>query len=274
MKRPLARGRAIDMRRIRGWLQDFSGYRHTVNEHRIDRWLNQFAAADRDLAARLLDCVDFMTSEQISAAYRNALAALPGWHIEQERRHGRWLFVPYAVSAGESGDSMLHRFRHANNLASGRFNSLFLHKSDLLRLGLGPEDIVVFVDDFSGTGDQIVRNWPLLEELIPGAPRTHLVLAAATSLAIDRIQSTTTLNVQADYVFTREDNVFHASCRHFTPAEKARVLEYCQIAAPREPRGRGESGLVVVFSHNCPNNSLPILHVSRGRWEGLFRRYD
>lgn len=37
---------------------------------------------------------------------------------------------------------------------------------------------------------------------------------------------------------------------------------------------RWTCGFVIVFAHTCPNNSIPILHVSHTKWQGLFRRYD
>src|SRR5207249_3575458 len=130
-----------------------------VNEGRIDRWLGQFQAAHRDIAARVLDATEFVSNEQIAEAYRQALRALPGWHMNQARRRGRWRFVPFSFSAGESGDSMLHVFRVANALQHRRYDELFIHIRDLPSAALDEDDTVVFVDDFSGTGDQAVRNW-------------------------------------------------------------------------------------------------------------------
>src|SRR5438094_10510927 len=116
---------------MQDWLADFAGYRVNVNEGRIDRWLQQFDPGHRDLAARLLDAVDFISYEQIAEAYRQTLRTLPGWHAAQNRRPGRWRFVPFSFSAGESGDSMLHVFRVANGLQHHRYNELFLHLRDL-----------------------------------------------------------------------------------------------------------------------------------------------
>ena len=152
MKQPLPCGTAIDMRRITGWLNDFTGYRHAITEGRIDRWLKQFDTPDQDLAARILDVTDFITHEQINSAFRSILATLDGWHIEEEKRIGRWYFVAFSASAGESGDEMLHCFRQANNLNGRRYNHLFKYKSELLQENLGPNDSVVFIDKF-------FRNW-------------------------------------------------------------------------------------------------------------------
>ncbi len=275
MKVPKARGVPVDAARMRDWLDDFTGYRVNVNEGRIDRWLRQFHNGHRDVAARVLDAVEFITNEQIAEAYRQLLRSLPGWHLNAARRRGIWRFVPFSFSAGESGDSMLHMFRVANALQHRRYDELFIHIRDLPGEGLGEDDTVVFVDDFSGTGDQAVRNWnEALAELLPKKPSAFLVLVAAGADARRRINSDTGLTAVLHTVLTPPDNFFHERCRYFTPEEKGIVLGYCQTAAPREPRGYGDCGFLIVFSHRCPSNSIPVLHVSNRRWEGLFRRQE
>ena len=145
MKTPMRRRSPITNQRMASWTTLFSGYRLAVNEQRIDRWLDQFKPGDRDLAARILDCVEFVSNEQMMGAFRSMLACIPGWHIDESRRQGKWRFVPYSASAGESGDSMLHKFRSANRLGDRRFNKLFIYKRDLIRQELGPQDTVVFL---------------------------------------------------------------------------------------------------------------------------------
>lgn len=274
MKRPLARGSPINMRRMRRWTADFPGYRINVNEDRIGRWLNQFQQADRDIAARVLDSVEFITQEQMSAAYRSLPASLPGWHIDEAQRVGTWRFVPFSASAGESGDTMLHKFRLANRMSGRGFNHLYIYKSDLLKEDLGPADSVVFIDDFSGSGQQVHDNWPALKELLPGNPNAYLGLIATTTRARQRVLAETEIIPVPHIILGDEDNIFAPSCIHFNQAEKDTLLRYCRRANHNEPRGFNDSGLLTVLAHNCPNNSIPILHRSSARWEGLFRRYD
>jgi hypothetical protein len=274
MKRPMPRGSAIDMARMARWAADFTGYRTSVTEPRIDRWIEQFRVRDRDLAARILDSVEFITREQITTAFRSILNTLPGWNIEERFRQGRWRFVPFTASAGESGDTMLHQFRLANNMASKKFNELFIYKSDLLKQALGPDDKVVFVDDFSGSGKQVCDEWPIIEELLPDNPNIYLVLVAATARAVSKIEKETNLTPVPYSRLDNSDNIFSPSSRHFTPAEKQTILDYCKRVDSRKPQGFGDCGLVVVLAHNCPNNSIPILHINRPSWEGLFRRHD
>jgi hypothetical protein len=261
------------MERMRSWLDEFRNYRHVVTEARVERWLDQFDLPDIDLGARVLDCVDFIANEKIAAAYRSGLRSLPGWHDTPRRRRGAWRFAAFSSSPGESGDAMLHRFRHANNLTSRANNSLFLYRRDLLTSGLRAGDTIVFVDDFSATGQQVVRSWPMIEEVLPEGPDVYLLLVAATADAIKRIGNETDIRVQADVLLGPADAVFSTSCSRFTADEKAVLRRYCARAETPSSARFGAAGYVTVFAHGCPNNTLAILQ-GGGGWEGLFRRYD
>lgn len=274
MKEPRPRGTAIDMGRISSWMSDFASYRHSVTEGRIERWLRQFASDDQDLAARVLDCIDFVSREQMAAAFRSFLASLDGWHRDEDQRQGQWRFVAFSASAGESGDEMLHLFRLANMLNGRQYNHLFIYKSELLSENLGPNDTVVFIDDFSGTGTQVCNTWPEIQELLPGGPKVFLVLVAAGVGACERIEEQTEIILVPSIRLLEQDNIFSPSCKHFTTDEQYKLLSYCQRANNRFPRGYGDCSFVIVLAHTCPNNSIPILHVYHSEWEGLFRRYD
>lgn len=275
MKQPMPRGTAINNRRMASWVSAFLGYRHAISEARIDRWLDQFSRRDCDIAARTLDCVEFITHEQMTSAFRSILNRLDGWNIDESLRHGRWRFVAFSGSSGESGDSMLRVFRLANGLSSRRYNNLFIYRSELAKENLGPEDTVVFVDDFAGTGNQACDSWQKeFAELLSGKPVVYLVLVAASNFAIERIQNETDLTVVPHIELSPADNIFSARCSHFTRSEKDTIFRYCKRGDKRNPKGYGDCGFVIVFAHNCPNNTIPILHAYNQRWEGLFRRHD
>jgi hypothetical protein len=169
---------------------------------------------------------------------------------------------------------MLWNFRVANNLAGSASNELFIYRSDLLKEKPTADDSLVLVDDFSGTGDQVCENWKILQELVVGVPRVYLMLVAATQMAMDRIRSETEMIPLAHLVLTKKDNVWSAECACFNAAEKATLLSYCKRASKKIPKGRGDGGLLLVFEHSCPNNSIPVLHSRNARWRGLFPRHD
>lgn len=275
MRAPRDRGVAVDGARVREWIDMYGSYRVGISEGRIDRWLERFRAEHRDIAARALDCIEYKSQGQISAAFRDLLGSLQGWHLDEGRRSGEWRFVSFSVSAGESGDSMLHAFRTANGLGGKRFNRNFIHMSQLMSQNLTSDDSVVFVDDFAGTGDQACAAWEeTLQELLPGGPKVYLLLVCAGEEARRKITEATDLVVKAHHELGKSDNIFAPECRHFTTPEKDTILSYCRRADAAYPKGYGGCGFMVVFAHKCPNNTIPIFHASNSRWEGLFRRND
>lgn len=273
MRNPGRRGGPRDTERFNGWVERFAGYHSRVSIARIERWLAQFTEDHRDLAARILDAVDFYRPDQLAGAYRSILGALPGWSRNAPQRQGRWRFVAFSIRSGESGDSMLATFRRANDLTGARFNELFAYKADLLKENLGPEDTVVFVDDFAGTGDQAINAWKeALGELLPRRPKAFLVLVVAVQQALRRIAEETPLMVRTFRHLRPRHNFFANECTYFSRAEKGTVLRYCRRADKSNPQGYGSCGLLVVMAHRCPNNSLPILHGRSTAFRGLFPR--
>lgn len=263
----------VDAARLDVWTERFAGYRVHVSKDRILEWMGQFQAPHRDVAARVLDAVEFFREDQQAHAYQTVFGGLSGWSKVIAQRRGRWRFVAFSRHAGESGERMLHTFRTATGLTAERYGELFIHRSDLLRQGLTHDDTVVFVDDFAGTGNQAVTAWnETLGELLPGRPRIFLLLVVATDAAVEQIRQQTPMNVRAFRRLRAHDNFFAPECAHFEENEKASVLGYCNLAEAASPRGYGACGVLLAFAHRCPNNSLPILHSKRVAFRGIFPR--
>ena len=272
MKTPKPSGHPVDNRRYQQWLAEFSTYANAVTRGSIELWLQQFGES-QDLAARLLDSVYFATSEHIRNTFRTLLNSIDGWSRDESSRRGRFFFIAFSGSAGESGDRMLHEFRLANNLANRQFDAMFVQRSQLVILRPGPQDTVVFIDDFAATGTQACTSWKeFFAELVAERPRIFLMLVAATTAAVARIQSETEMAVSAGRHLGDADNFFSERCTHFSADEKEAVLTYCRRASTKYPKGWGELGALVVFQHRCPNSSIAVLHSESSRWDPLFRR--
>lgn len=252
MRQPLAPGTPIDAKRYKRWITRFGSYRAAIINPTIQSWLQQFTRSDRDLAARILDTVDFYGQSQIHAAYQQALKSLAGWHANPARRIGRWRFAAMSGSAGESGDAMLHLFRIANNLDAKAFNELFVSRSELFRQPLLPDDdpqklgndgVVVLLDDFSGTGTQVCDAWndpaTSFGALLAGVGKVYLILVAASKAARKKISEETAIRVLPAHELHESDDVFSVRCRHFTNPDRVRLLHYCEIADKKNPKGFG-----------------------------------
>lgn len=275
MKNPRATGTPVDAKRIRKWTEEFAGYRHPVSKTGIESWLTQFGSDDQDLAARVLDAVDFYGPQQIAAGFRASLQGLEGWSSNPATRKGRWRFVAYSGSAGESGDTMLHQFRLANNLNGKVHKEMFIYRSELTQQKLGPDDSVVLLDDLTATGDQVCDVWnEHFAELVAGVGRIYLMVVVAGKGAQKRIRDETELELVPMREMKSKDSFFSTECKCFSATEKNRLLGYAVKANNGTPKGYGDCGYLLVFQHRCPNNSIPILHESHSKWEGLFPRND
>ena len=287
MKRPNPPGAPINARRYRTWTSRFATYRDVVTNQTIESWIAQFDKVDKDLAARVLDVVEFIGQSKIHACYREALEALRGWNRDPSLREGKWRFVAMSGSAGESGDAMLHAFRLANHLDTRAFDDCFISRSELFRQPLlpdgdprklGPDDTVVLVDDFSGTGEQVITAWndpaTSFGALLAGVGRIYLLLIAVSKDARKRIVNGTDLGLVASMELDAADNIFSNECTYFSQQEKSTLSRYGRRASRRNPRGRGGCGFVIVFQHRTPNNTIPVLHAESSSWLGLFPRHD
>jgi hypothetical protein len=274
MRRPRPAKTPVNLARKQTWQSRFVHYRHPPNIDEISQFLRQFGSDRKDVAARLLDSVEVVTSAAIAEAFRTLMKSVPNWHREKSKRQGKWRFVPYSFSAGESGDQMVAMFRQAMGMNTRHFNGLFVHPRELPSEGLRGEDTVILLDDFSGSGDQAKRSWnDLFKELVGGAGTVYLMVVAATTAAKDFIRDNTDLEVLAHIHLTQEDNFFADECQHFTADEKRAILDLCNKHFPDKPKGYGDCGLLFVMHHACPNNSVPLLHrFDKSRWTPLFGR--
>ena len=108
-------------------------------------------------------------------------------------------------------------------------------KNGLVAKKLGSDDTVVLVDDFSGTGTQACKYWPIFEELLTGGPRVVLMLVAATEDALAQIAHETEMEPICATTLRRKDGIFHGDCVHFTQGEKNTILGYCRRADHNQP---------------------------------------
>jgi len=267
------RGTPINNQRRTRWRGRFEGYRYGVTDARLSDWLDQFDNNDRDTAARVLDAVEFISAEEMHAAFRSLLMRLPGWHRFSTRRKGRFAFVAFSRTAGESGDAMLHQFRLATRMNMHQFDNLFVGRSDILRASLGKDDTLVFVDDFVGSGTQAVDAYhKMFQELTAEIGNVYLFTVAAFARGAERVENETRMELLTHRHLTHSDSVPHDSCIRFLKQEKERILHYCKKASAEKPWGFGDCGLVIVLSHQCPNNALAILQATSNDWEPLFPR--
>jgi len=147
--------------------------------------------------------------------------------------------------------------------------------SDLEKLEPGTFDALVFIEDFSGTGNTLKSWWNNVETIV--RPRN---VPFAIALLVLNNRARKIVEQFADLICVDEldesCNVVSPQSGSFTAPEKQKIIHYCRLTgcADKYLLGYDGCGLLVAFKHGCPNDSLPILwHTcEHAPWEGLFKR--
>lgn len=234
---------------------------------RVVKWLAQFTNADLPIALRVIAEVRYLNAVNIRALTKQ-LFQLTCDELK-ERGLRKAAFVP--VGDGGSGSNTVARV--LRNSLSGTRHKL-LSMLDIAKLKPGAYDAIVFIDDFSATGDSLEKWWENVEPTIRPINAAVLVgLLLLNHLAYDRI-CTFAEEVVAVTELGPEADVLSTASTTFSDAAKPRILHYCRKTgiASKYEAGYGKCGLLVAFKHGCPNNSLPILWVHNRKWKSLFHR--
>ena len=232
---------------------------------KITRWIAQFDDGDFPLAIKILQEIRYYSIENIRSMVHN-LVEIMHHHFRPTSRNGI-LFVP--IGQPYEGSSVIARALRDELRSESRIK----HMADLEKLRTGTFDALVFVDDFSGTGETLERWWNNVESIV--LPRN---VPFAIALLVLNYRARPTIEQFANVLCVDEldeaFNVISQESDKFTEIEKQRLVHYCRRTRCREKYllGYGKCSLLVAFKHGCPNDSLPILWHTCEQWEGLFRR--
>lgn len=151
--------------------------------------------------------------------------------------------------------------------------------------------IVVFLDDFVGSGNQFNDTWARLyaspqgkisfekiHALGLGHRFTYLPLVA-TSYGIGRIRDRfPTVDLRPTHVLGDEYNCLHAKCSIWTPELKPHVVSVLKNASDRagiptaDWDGFHHLGLALAFEGSTPDATLPLFYWNQNGWRRLVMR--
>lgn len=196
----------------------------------------------------------------------------------------------------ESGCHLLYYFRQQNILPKYLFvntHEIFSRDNSAQAVNLKLRDNTiehyVFIDDLCGSGTQarlysrdIVEPLRILK---PSAKVTYLVLFA-TSTALAAIRKEKLFDeilpvFELDSTFRSLDIESRIFSGEQPPIVRERVRETCEKygtrLSPGDPLGYRDGQLLLGFSHNTPDNTLPIFwaeEADTGPWLPIFKRYN
>ena len=271
-----------------------------VSEIKIKVWLQQFGDPESQLLAfklleRLKDRGYFSTAslhrhfKDIHARIGIAQHASEGdWAPEIKRRRiVSNLYVTSFDDPGKSGSSLLYTYRIANQIAKPLVGGVDA-AANFVQKSKNPV-VVVFVDDFIGTGGTCIEGFKRFTEALGGTDEFkehafYVAALAATSDGIDtvRLKTGEKLNVIEAKVLGSAERAFSPDAEIFSNEEELqRCRSLCENIGrdleKNHPLGYEDSQSLILFPHRCPNNTLPIFYkdgrkYNGVKWEPLFLR--
>lgn len=194
----------------------------------------------------------------------------------------------------ESGVHLLYYFRQENGLRKDQFMDtaqIFTNEGGTRRVRDTGIKRYVFVDDVCGSGDTaFIYSRDFLEELKAVHPAVELsyLCVFATTAGLQNVRNNSVFGERAEAIFNLDESYRSLSekSRYFKirpdPIDpdiaKAVALYYGNIVAPGSGGGFGDGQLLLGFSHNIPDNTLPIIwrDTSNGspvQWTAAMPRY-
>lgn len=215
---------------------------------------------------------------------------------EYKRRLYKMRFLPIG-NPSESSTHLLYYFRQENALPKDLFintHEIFLREStdDVFQISIRhPEvDQYIFVDDLCGSGTQ-ARLYSRdivgpLKDHSDKAKVSYLVLFA-TSQGLKAVRDLDRFDtVDAVYELDNTFKAFSGESRIFVgeqgPFIRSKIRATCKRYGsqlfPNHPLGYKNGQLLLGFTHNTPDNTLPIFwggdQSLEGPWKAVFQRYD
>ena len=266
-----------------------------LTEDRVRAWVDQVETnVSRRQLFKLLQNVRFVTDGEVQEAFRGAYEnfrnRLPV--IVQRRRGQRRddVIVTFLGGAAKSGQHFANLFAQANRITQTNVIAPERMERRLKDAQNGGTAAIVVVDDMIGTGASLTgeldSNSDMLEASGVGS---HVPLFVCVFCATEEGEARARRHLERKFddseLYTCEmlERRHYAFCDGLAfwdstwQMEKAKTmaLELGARIDKRRPLGYSDQGLLLTFSRNWPNNSLPILFghgKGSSRWSPIFPR--
>ena len=235
-----------------------------ITPYDVIRWLFNFEDEDVELAVQLLEHVIFLRDDDVKGRLYDQIVKLP----RDRKKH----IVPLG-KPGKSGSAVsywIHGLMKRNDLQSMNFHSSvesFISYRNSAKWET-QKDIVVYVDDFIGSGGSVVTALSLEEkivrpEVLSDASSGRLYVIAA--IVMDNGYSKISQDISGAIILG------DLHCKGFDPHKKV-FGSYFKTKAVREmcykygkqlfkdfPLGFENTQSLVLMQHSSPNNTVPVL---------------
>lgn len=250
---------------------------HISLDHAI-RWVLQFDSEDYSLAVRLIENLDVLGSVQVRSALEVAHTKLVRKISEKgfPMKGDNTLFAAVGNSA-KSGALIAYHYRVTADIPENSF----VESDEEDQLDLSKIENIVLVDDIIGSGKTIAKEVSRVAEEVYSLSRSRnifVLTVAGYDEGIKHVIEETGASVVTALEYNAKDTVANLDAVFYQGmpvSERSIALEkikrYCKVLS-RSSLGFAELGGLLVFDHNTPNTTLPIIWSNSKGWLPLFPR--
>ena len=266
-----------------------------ITAEQVRAWIGQVESnVDQRLLFKLLQNIRFFhdneVREKFSEAHTWIHAKLPVPVKKSRAQRRDDILVSFADGLGKSGAHYAGLYARTNEIVSenvvapSQLGVLLGDMDNRRQVGL------VIVDDMIGTGDTLVERLSVLSDVF-GKAKVGTEIPLSVVVLCSTVEGECRVR---NHIVKSMPNADLEICEMLDPkhiavgksagfweteaeksAAKTMLTDLGARVQKRKPLGYGNQGLLLTFSLNCPNNSLPILHgAGKGsrKWMPLFPR--
>ena len=280
-----------------------SGYWEEIDIHSLRGWLGNFKTPeDKYFSVCMLDALVYRSRKMVDSSLKHISSSIipnffssAGIQINEENLENWRLSlqtgkdVPFRFVAiegvdnksGKSGSIVARQIKESLDLAG--------HLTPLVEnLNKVPESVkaIVFIDDFSGTGEQFIDyyNRKVKSHLANPIPILYAPLAAHETAIINIENTLRNVMVRPSEIIREEDsfffpieNTFRGAKLNSTTSAKDHYLKICYENGFENDDfllGKGNQALTFAFYFSTPNNNLKLLYNKKpdNPWRNLLNR--
>ncbi len=240
----------------------------------IVSWLNNFTPSEIEYAILLLSNIQYKDShfiqEAISSLAKEIINIFNG-NLNNVK------FFPLGESPSSSGGMYLYEFRKELGLSENNF------PYTPFKDHLNQPNVLVFFDDIIGSGSQAI--WFAETKLQNIKIDIYYFSIFAYEEGLEKVRNSKLFKkVLCEQILSDEERAFTNNSYVFRDVEIREKLKklsekYGNLLFPKHPLGYDNSQSLLVFPHNTPNNTLPILWASENnekvpgvRWNPVWER--
>lgn len=248
----------------------------------IISWLHNFEKKDWDKALNLLINFEYYTINQVIKEYDNQLELIKKSITDKKK-----IYLNSVGKIGKSGASMIYFAKKTKFFINNKCK--IIDNSEFEKLT--SDDILILIDDFSGSGNTISTYYENIKTLIPSGINVFVLTVAFTSKSknhLEKINIPIFGNIRFPS-FQKRGSIFGYPPKAIAMREFAfkygnllfDLKNYENKITKLHPLGYDNSQCLIGFEHSIPNNTLPIIWAEKEYningenriWQPIFPRF-